>query len=131
VNVRLPRTIASPTWTLVTLLVVGCSPSEGTPSESGPPFVLVEDLRIGSADGPLEEQFGDIWGVLPDATGRIYILDGQAQEVRVFEPDGRFSHSIGRRGEGPGEMTSAGGVRGRETATGWRSRSTCSGGPWT
>ncbi|MFV1988356.1 MAG: 6-bladed beta-propeller [Gemmatimonadota bacterium] len=91
-------------------LATGCSPTAPATDDVQSAVVLVEDLRIGSVDGPAEEQFGDVWGVLADDSGRIYVLDVQAQEVRVFDSQGRFSHVIGSRGEGPGEMTSAAGM---------------------
>lgn len=68
---------------------------------------LVEELRLGTADGDGPEQFGAIADLLVDSNGRIYILDGLAQEVRVFEPDGTFSHSLGGPGRGPGEFALA------------------------
>ena len=40
----------------------------------------------------------------------MYVLDGQAQEVRVFAPDGSFVRTLGRRGSGPGEFNGAFGV---------------------
>jgi hypothetical protein len=71
---------------------------------------LVEDLRIGSADGLAPEQFGRITAVMEDGRGRIFVLDGMAQEIRVFRSDGSFSHTIGRSGEGPGEFKAATGI---------------------
>ncbi|MFV1988887.1 MAG: hypothetical protein ACC682_16565 [Gemmatimonadota bacterium] len=72
---------------------------------------LEEDLRLGtSGDERPVEQFATIAAVLTDRAGAIYVLEGQAQEVRVFRPDGTFSHRIGRRGEGPGELSGAAGL---------------------
>ncbi|MFW6202351.1 MAG: 6-bladed beta-propeller [Gemmatimonadota bacterium] len=70
---------------------------------------LEEDLRLGTAaaTGSEPEQFGSIRSVAADSRGWIYVLEGMAQEIRVFRPDGSFSHTIGRRGEGPGEFTFA------------------------
>lgn len=67
---------------------------------------LEEQLRIGSVMGSEErpDEFGAIASVAMDSEGRIYVLDSQAQEVRVFDPSGTFSHRIGRRGAGPGEF---------------------------
>ena len=72
---------------------------------------LEEDLRLGTAgEERPEEQFADLRAVLADSSGTIYILESQAQEVRVFRSDGTFSHRIGRRGRGPGELWGAGGL---------------------
>lgn len=68
---------------------------------------LEEELRIGVDDGDGPELFGRIADIAVDAYGRIYILEGQAQEIRVFDADGNFLRTIGRRGEGPGEFQGA------------------------
>lgn len=66
-----------------------------------------EALRIGAADGEAAYQFGRIGGIDADGRGRVYVLDQQAAEVRVFDADGRFLHTIGRKGDGPGELSDA------------------------
>ena len=78
-----------------------------TPEEA---WRAVEDLRIGSAtsDGP--DLFGAILSFDVDAWGRIFVLDDQAQEVRIFDSGGAFVRTVGRRGEGPGEFIQAGSV---------------------
>ena len=67
----------------------------------------VEELRIGSAMAEGPDLFGRIYSFDVDAWGRIFILDAQAQEVRVFDASGAFVRTIGGRGEGPGEMQQA------------------------
>lgn len=52
----------------------------------------VEDLRIGGERGS-PEHFAYIRH-LDVLNGRIYVLDGQVSEIRVFGEDGRSSHSI-------------------------------------
>ena len=70
------------------------------------PFFAVEQLvAIGTADGPPEYLFGDVAGLDVMADGTIAVLDGYAAEVRVFAPDGSFIRRIGRRGDGPGELS--------------------------
>jgi 6-bladed beta-propeller len=70
---------------------------------------LREDLRIGPADhGPAS--FAYVYGLAVDQHGRIYILDSEAQEVRVFGSSGAFVHAVGRRGHGPGEFVQANGL---------------------
>jgi hypothetical protein len=73
--------------------------------EPGEAWVVEEDLRIGAAEGEAEYQFGQIIGLDVDDEGRIYVLDQQAREVRVYGPDGRFMHSMGKAGSGPGELS--------------------------
>ena len=78
-----------------------------TPEEA---WNVVEDLRIGSAMSEGPDLFGAILSFDVDAWGRIFALDDQAQEVRVFDADGTFVRTVGSRGEGPGEFTQAGSV---------------------
>jgi hypothetical protein len=72
------------------------SPSEG--------WWVQETLRIGGD----ESVPGSLFGYVTDATlgddGRIYVLDQQAQAVRVFGVDGSLETTLGGPGEGPGEL---------------------------
>lgn len=61
-------------------------------------------LRIGSVLGGDEQAFGSIGGVVVDGDRRIYIGDGQALEIRVFDESGEFLFKFGREGRGPGEF---------------------------
>lgn len=71
---------------------------------------LEEDLRLGTVAGEGPEQFSQVAWIQEDDRGNIYVLDYPAQDIRVFRSDGSFSHTIGRKGEGPGEFTSAAGL---------------------
>jgi hypothetical protein len=74
------------------------------------------ETRIGSsADGP--GAFGFIRDFDADPSGRIHVLDGQANEIRVFSRDGDFLRSFGRTGEGPGEFQRAAGIVVRSNGT--------------
>ena len=70
------------------------------------PWRLVEDLRIGEFDGTGPYVFGSLRSVIPDPMGRIWVLEGQAFELRLFDAEGRFVRAVGRQGEGPGEFAS-------------------------
>lgn len=65
-----------------------------------------EQLRIGSVDDP-ETGFSRINGVEVAPSGEVYVLDGMANEVRVFDAAGRRLRTVGRAGEGPGEFRGA------------------------
>jgi hypothetical protein len=67
------------------------------------------DLLIGTAEGDAELQFGQIVGIDVGQDGRIYVMDQQAHEVRVFDADGRFVTKMGQAGSGPGELSQAAG----------------------
>lgn len=72
-----------------------------TPADA---WMVEEELRIGTAEGEAEYQFGQIAGLDVGTDGRIYVLDQQASEVRVFDADGRFIRAMGKAGSGPGEL---------------------------
>jgi hypothetical protein len=71
---------------------------------------LAEEVRIGTREGWAPDAFGDIADIDVDARGRIYVLDRQAQDVRVFGPDGSHLQTIGRPGSGPGEFAGVTGI---------------------
>jgi streptogramin lyase len=70
----------------------------------------VEDLHLGRADGGGPDVFAQPAALEVDAGGRLYVLDAQAAEVRVFGADGRHLRSFGRPGAGPGEFAQAMGM---------------------
>ena len=80
------------------------------PDDQTPTWTLVEELRVGSADGDGPDVFGELRGlvVLPD--GGFAVLDSQAQEVLVFAEDGSHRATYGGEGEGPGELRGAHGL---------------------
>jgi hypothetical protein len=65
---------------------------------------LTEDLRIGRVEGEGPEVFGRIAGLVVDRDGRLWALDRQARELKIFAPDGAHMRTIGRQGGGPGEF---------------------------
>lgn len=70
----------------------------------GEEWRMVEDLRIGTLDGDGPDLFGDVTWLEVDPAGRIWVLEGQAQELRIFGPNGRYLTTVGREGGGPGEF---------------------------
>lgn len=62
-----------------------------------------EVLRF--SDAPPDIAFGRIAGVAVDSAGAIYVLDPMNSAIYVFGPSGRHHRTIGRRGEGPGELS--------------------------
>ncbi len=69
-----------------------------------PDLTYAEEVRIGSADDP-ETGFSQIRRVLVSDKGDVYVLEGAAREVRVFDSDGKRLRVIGGPGQGPGEFT--------------------------
>lgn len=61
-------------------------------------------LEIGGDAQPGPTEFGSIVGVVRLSDASIAVADGLANEIRVFDADGRFLRILGRRGRGPGEF---------------------------
>ena len=60
-----------------------------------------EDLSIGSEE---EQAFSEIAGVAVDREENIYVLDSKEAHIRVFNKAGIYLRTIGKKGQGPGEM---------------------------
>ena len=67
-------------------------------------LALREVFRIGALDSDGPDMFGDILDVEFGSDGELYVLDGQAQEVRVFSSQGTYLRTLGGPGQGPGEL---------------------------
>ena len=67
-------------------------------------FQLKEDLTIGEASGSKEQMFSEIRGLEADDGGRIYVLDTLEAHIKVFDKNGIYVKTIGREGQGPGEI---------------------------
>ena len=80
----------------------------------GDTMVMVPEVSIGEMDGADPYLFGSVRGLDVDEEGRLYVVDSQAREVRVFSPEGRHLFSFGRRGEGPGEFSEPDVIRVRD-----------------
>ena len=68
---------------------------------------LVPEVSIGELEGDEEYLFGSIWSIAVDDDRNVYVFDGQAHHVRVYDSEGVYMRTLGRRGEGPGEFRSA------------------------
>lgn len=67
-------------------------------------WVLVQDLRVGAADGPIPYAFSVQPLVVANRHGTLYVLDRGNHEVRVFDSRGRHVRTFGGEGAGPGEF---------------------------
>ena len=67
-------------------------------------FNLNEEISIGEAKGKEEYMFSQIRSVAVDDEENIYILDYKEAHIKVFDKNGEFIKTIGRKGQGPGEM---------------------------
>jgi hypothetical protein len=67
-------------------------------------FSLEEELSIGEAEGREEYLFYQIRGIAVDEDERIYVLDSREAHIKVFHKTGDYLKTMGRKGQGPGEM---------------------------
>ena len=76
-----------------------------------PAFVLGGKTNLGGDApriGPGDTVSGAIWrvvGIARLADGRIAVLSSENGQLYLFEPSGRLSKTIGRKGRGPGEFS--------------------------
>ena len=79
--------------------------------DSATAWRIEEESRIGSTDGEGPTSFGRIADIAVDSRGRIYVLEGETQDIRVFDSTGKHVRTVGRKGHGPGEFDQAIGMR--------------------
>jgi hypothetical protein len=65
--------------------------------------ILEEMWRIGGEDDE-DILMGIIFDGMMDADGNTYLIDRQLSQVLVIDPDGELVTTLGREGEGPGEL---------------------------
>ena len=63
-------------------------------------------FEVGREEGRSWEVFSDVRQVAFDAQDNLYVLDRGNARVLVFDRNGRFVRQIGKKGGGPGELTS-------------------------
>lgn len=71
---------------------------------TGLEWTVTEELRIGTRVGEGPEAFGDVVSFVVDEQDRIWVLDGQASELHIFDHEGRHLQTLGGKGSGPGEF---------------------------
>lgn len=91
------------------MAVSGCAEADRDPAPDTldvPLYRAEEDLRIGSVEGDDPDGFGSVSGLAIDASERLFVVDIQAHEIRVFDEAGDHLFTAGGAGSGPGELTS-------------------------
>lgn len=70
------------------------------------PAELTEEFRLGGSETDPQQSFFNVFAsaVGTDAESNIYVFDREGSRVVVFDSRGRFLRSMGRSGEGPGEI---------------------------
>jgi len=67
-------------------------------------FSLEEELSIGEREGKEEYIFSEIRHIAVDEQERIYIVDPKESHIKVFDRNGNYIRTIGKKGQGPGEI---------------------------
>ena len=67
-------------------------------------FSLEEELSIGEAEGREEYMFSQVRSIAIDDRDRIYVLDYKEAHIKVFDNNGEYIKTIGKKGQGPGEL---------------------------
>jgi 6-bladed beta-propeller len=69
-----------------------------------PILELTEDLSLGGPDAQGEAVLDQVRQIIVDDAGTIYVLELRAAHVKVFDASGKHLRTIGRKGQGPGEL---------------------------
>lgn len=92
----------------VTVVSNGEKPAriEGQPSK----ISLKMEVEIGGGDNP-DESFSQVSTFVVDDEGAVFALDFKDQKIKVFDKTGKYLRSIGKPGQGPGELGMASGIQ--------------------
>jgi hypothetical protein len=74
-------------------------PPKGIPTK----LILDEDFKIGDSEVE-EEMIAQVTFFVVDENETIYALDWKANNIKVFDKNGKFVRTIGKQGQGPGEI---------------------------
>ncbi len=96
---------------LNSLAVAATAPRVDNPAKPAEGRVEVKLKEVWRAGGDDDDVFfGNIGTVQRAKDGKIYILDTQQSQVQVYSPEGKHLATLGREGEGPGEVTRPAGM---------------------
>jgi hypothetical protein len=70
---------------------------------------IEEELTIGEGDDP-EKSFSEVTAFSVNDNGYIYALDIKDRKVKIFDDSGAYVQSIGKKGQGPGELNMPSGI---------------------
>ncbi|MGQ9672897.1 MAG: 6-bladed beta-propeller [Candidatus Aminicenantales bacterium] len=82
------------------------SPQPGQPAA----WQLVEELTLGLSENP-DEAFSEASTFIVDKGGNILVLDSKEKKIKVFDSVGKFLRTIGKPGQGPGEIEMPAGIQ--------------------
>jgi hypothetical protein len=92
----------------VTVVSNGKKPNraEGQPAK----ITLKEELSVGGGADP-DTSFSQVSTFVVDDEGTLFALDFKDQKIKVFDRAGKYLRSIGKPGQGPGELGMASGIQ--------------------
>ncbi len=98
-------------WILIFgICLVGCGPTPGQSGDFSSVQLEASKAKVyGAADGP--GALTAAFDVAVSPQGRILVSEPSLAEIAVFDAQGAFLQTIGRRGEGPGEFQTPGAIR--------------------
>jgi hypothetical protein len=79
-------------------------------SRWGGPTRVIEEMRLGNAEGSAEYGFARVASLVVGKDGTIYVSDSRAGTLRAYDSIGKYIRTIGRKGRGPGEFMRADGL---------------------
>jgi len=71
---------------------------------------FTQSFCLGGLDGDGPDVFGEVRDIEIGPAGNVFVLDGQAEEIREFDGQGEYVRTLGRKGEGPGELNRPAGM---------------------
>lgn len=74
-------------------------------------FSLEEELSIGEAEGQDEYMFSEIGTLAVGDEEGIFVSDRKETHIKVFDKDGAYLMTTGRKGQGPGEFERISGLQ--------------------
>jgi hypothetical protein len=74
------------------------------PMYKGKILTLKEDLRLGGPEAKGDYAFNGIITLTVDSQDNIFVLDYKDSHIKVFDKTGKYLRTIGREGQGPGEL---------------------------
>jgi hypothetical protein len=80
------------------------------PIYTEPVLILKEELALGGEKAQGEAAFSSASKIAVDNDGKIYVGDIRRGCIRVFDQTGVYIRTIGRRGQGPGELSWVGSI---------------------
>ena len=90
---------------LLLLTATGCDPETGAEADGAHFVPVVEDVyRVGAVEGDRLDSFSRVSSVAFDDEGRLFVLDSDARQVTVVDPDGTPTARFGSQGDGPGQF---------------------------